>query len=235
MPDISAMKEMLARVESATGPDRELDARLSVLFGVIVMKDRGKEGISFFEAPIEPGQWAFLSGCKTGEADAYRELGTCLGVPGYTRSLDACVALIEKVLPGWNGMVDFGGGSTCTADLIGPVVEVGSDEEGYPFDIRDEAHGEGKTPPLALLAATLRALLQIEERKAGGRGAMSYSFFSRSLRFISRSIASRIMSKRGSPSASTASMRAVVPSASGNRSCSVHSFLRPMRRDVACT
>lgn len=54
----------------------------------------------------------------------------------------------------------------------------------------------------------------------------------RSRRFISRSIASRMRLSRGSSGSRTASMRAVVPAASGTRRLSSNSFLRPMRRFV---
>lgn len=66
----------------------------------------------------------------------------------FTESLDAAVALCERVLPGWRGDLDlapFEPGDNCGARLFPPK------------SITNIA-GEAATPALALIAAVLRAL-----------------------------------------------------------------------------
>lgn len=113
------LKELLARVESATGPDRTIDE-------AVVLAAGGKKKL---------GDW-WIGHAYIGRLP-----------PAYTSSLDVCIALIAKVLPGakWSLHSD-------------PCAVVSMDGCGL--------YSHAATPPLALLAATLRALLQIEERKA---------------------------------------------------------------------
>ena len=76
-------------------------------------------------------------------------------VPLVTSSIDACVALIEKVLPDWTAweLLSRGGKTRFFVQIskLGP-----DDEEIY-------ADGRGPTPPIALLGALLSALIAKEE------------------------------------------------------------------------
>lgn len=56
-----------------------------------------------------------------------------------------------------------------------------------------------------------------------------------SRRVTSLSMAARMRSRRSSPSASTASIRALAPRGRVRLTFSCHSFARPMRRGVSCT
>ncbi len=85
MPDIGAMKELLGRVEGATGADWWIDGEIYIALFVPheqagrIDHDRGVAGWWPKDGPYE-------SSIRTAP---------------YTSSIDACVALIEKVLPGW--------------------------------------------------------------------------------------------------------------------------------------
>ena len=138
------LTDLIARVEKLEGPDREVDDLIAVR--VARMKPTTTYG--------------------------HEVLGNLREAPNrsplYTASLDAALALVERVLPGWGGMVDFGalmcGAAVHSADLWSPVREVGETEDGFPVDIRDEARGEAKTPALALILTLLRALQASEKQ-----------------------------------------------------------------------
>ena len=97
------LTDLLARVEGATGADREIDVALFRAAGptVLIQED-------------------------------------------YTASLDAALALLGRVLPGW-------------------VWEVSSGRSGLPWAVLSgdgrSAGGEAKTPALSILSAMLRALI----------------------------------------------------------------------------
>jgi hypothetical protein len=71
--------EILARLETATGPDREIDARIAYAVDWTV------------------GGVPFRKICEEIDGEMY----WCGDLPPYTASLDAVVALIESELPGW--------------------------------------------------------------------------------------------------------------------------------------
>lgn len=80
MTDTSTLRALLARVEAATGPDRETDYRLWF------MAD-GREFTPDLVGCIEAGD-AMHSNC-----------------PAYTASIDAAVGLTERTLPRWRWLV----------------------------------------------------------------------------------------------------------------------------------
>ena len=79
MTDLTALLE---RVEAATGPDREIDTEIARAFGWT------PPGINpaLWEGKETPSWWATPG----------------FGMPAYTSSLDAAIALVERVLPGWS-------------------------------------------------------------------------------------------------------------------------------------
>lgn len=129
------MKELLERVEKAEGPDRDLDYDIS---------------IAFQSYGADPTHGHYLRRKWFG--------------PNLTASIDAALALVEKVKPG------------CQKSLIeSPTVQT---TRGYPFscDLYDttgpdgqhygrfqgvgwEAEGAGNSFPLAILSALLRSTL----------------------------------------------------------------------------
>jgi hypothetical protein len=131
---------LLSRLQGLTAPDREVDARIAVAVGDVIMRHSDAHGYAFFHAPIVKGDRAFLSNCQDGEADAFESLGR-IGVKRYTASLDAAIALCERVLPGYDWVVAHtNGGLTIHA-------QVGQNEMVF-----------GETPAIALLIAILTAL-----------------------------------------------------------------------------
>ena len=147
---MTAVATLIARLEGVKGPNRELDARLAVLCGHIVMHERNGQ-YAFFETPLRKGDMAFLCGCLSGEDDAYRALASCHNtVPNYTGSIDAAVRFVEATLPGWtiSIQINLGGRS---------VVSV--------FDRREprETGTIHPVPAIALVTAALKAIQAKEE------------------------------------------------------------------------
>lgn len=132
---MSALTDLLARVEKAEGPDREIDAALWL-------------------ACFEPTCLRFDVAFHTEQYDnlmSREAIGCDLGTMWvddmdppllrYTAFLDAAVALVERVLPGHDFIIArTNGGLTIHA-------RVGGFGEAY-----------GETPALALLAAMLKAM-----------------------------------------------------------------------------
>jgi len=139
--------ELIARLEKATGPDREIDARLDhatrragIVWGL---------GDNFGVTPADVvDHW-------TDEQWAERSKELAQSMPHYTSSLDAALALIERVMPG----------ALWRIEKQGPVaLSIYAAESrhlhafwatcGLPGE-QEGAHGA--TPALALLLALLRA------------------------------------------------------------------------------
>ncbi len=125
------LQALLERVEKAEGPDEEVDMQLCLLAypEIMAVSEKRDDGFWYHK------QWGRMS------------------VPAnYTASIDAAVALVEKMLPGWTGHLDFGGSQAC-AYAIRPLTE-GPLVEHRAF---------ATTPALALIAALLRALIAQEK------------------------------------------------------------------------
>ena len=113
MIDRAALEAILARIEAATGPDRELDYDIAIMV-------RG-------QPDTDPKiRWAYF----------YR----------YTASIDAALALTERVLD-WSWRVGNTPSGRAFCQLGANGIEA-----------------EAATPPLAILAATVRAMIATAER-----------------------------------------------------------------------
>ncbi len=142
---MTTLPELIARLEAATGPDRELDGELALSAGWTFQK-MARDRVAYWRRP--------------GETEYYMR-GT---LPPYTASLDSALALVEAKLPGWWWEVSHG---VLSASGHGPFwasLYFGNrglwDEDGEPTTI------PGPTPPLALLLALCRAL----QAQAEGEG-----------------------------------------------------------------
>lgn len=127
---VGDLTALLARVEAADGPDRELDFQIhAAVFG---------RAINFQDAA------GYLFG--EGRDEKFATCGQ------LTASLDAALALCGRVLPGWTRMVDenfgIGEATVWTGYVFTPKDALCAQYEGY-----------SKTPSLALLAAMLKALM----------------------------------------------------------------------------
>lgn len=128
------LSALLARVEAAEGPDRELDARI--------------------EAATSPwpedNTLTFISGSPTFRVHRGSAVALDNARGEYTASLDAALALCERVLPGWlRDVRELPSGNW--------IAFVSTYEPARLFD------ATCRSPPIALLSAMLRALLNTKE------------------------------------------------------------------------
>lgn len=96
MTDLS---ELIARVEKATGPDRELECRVWQLVDPDreIMFDAGK---AFGPGPKRPATYGKLKDFPLGNWDDWKAIAALVGAPPFTESIDASLALAERLLPG---------------------------------------------------------------------------------------------------------------------------------------
>lgn len=147
--DLRSLRE---RVLAATGPDRELDAEIdAALFG-------GRASHTFTGQPTaELARRSYSPGTVFRHADPTFNGGvilldeTRLAAP-VTGSLDAAVALCERIFPEGRGSVDFGDWS-------------GARVVAYLWGVECPGCGLAATPALALVAACLSA--KIAEMETG--------------------------------------------------------------------
>lgn len=135
---IEALKGMLERVRRVTGPDRALDVRILAQLQ-------------------QPGEWSG-SDIEYACADPDR---TC-DPPRYTASVDAALALMDRVLPGamWAaGCME--GGPFCR--LVYPT----GVDNGWGHTVSMEQEGGPPTEPLAILSALLSAKLGLLSQEEG--------------------------------------------------------------------
>lgn len=126
-------QELLERVEAATGPDRELDRD--------ILKALPTPTDGWGSVWPEHITWDSLTLLSPWAAP-------------ITASIDAAVALVEKMLPGRDVNLEIG---NVGADRVTDAYISGAD--GYFEEPKTpDAHGYGITPALALCAALLRAL-----------------------------------------------------------------------------
>ena len=110
-----------------------------------------------------------------GATGAYRELDIEIGnflppkggwydedfIPEYTDDIDAALALVAKVLPGWEWLVRRKGGDSYFANIHAPDVIPNEGGECFP--------AIAASPALAILAALLAALIAQSEEAAHAR------------------------------------------------------------------
>lgn len=136
------LQDLLGRVEAATGADRELDRAIwwpvSCLPSGLYME--GDDGARYADVCV-----------GLSDTPDWRHLGLYDDAPFYTASLDAALALCERVLPGWTWDI----GSECRFDgvMIYTAIVWSADCK------RDSGEQTAKTPALALLAAMLKAMV----------------------------------------------------------------------------
>lgn len=126
MTDLAAL---LARVEGASGPDREIDGDIATAFNWRPQAQARQRGEGWY--------W-------------FAPDGSFQALPAYTASLDAVVALAEQVLRGWWwGIGRYG--------PDGPIAKLAPSEAGEADDMKRSIVCKGATPALALVAAIIRA------------------------------------------------------------------------------
>lgn len=154
-----SLAELKERVSKATGPDREIDAMMCVALHVTDDPNW---------IPPATNVWQYD---RFGGVGVYPPEGKRLGQPGYTddqlvgsfrapaytASLDAAVALVEKMLPGWSY------GFAMRGDKLRR--EGCDDERAYAWlKNGDQADADAPTLPLAILSALLEALAETTDQ-----------------------------------------------------------------------
>ncbi|MAN77825.1 MAG: hypothetical protein CML24_11680 [Rhizobiales bacterium] len=139
----SKLEALLERVEKATGPNYNLEVEIAYVTG-FWPEDR-------IERVVRSENGAFTVW--------FSNDGPSLPLPpNSTASIDAALALVERVLPGWtHGHQKFPDGEVFNSG-------------GYQFFVAEDdadldsgyASGEAPTLPLAVLAAMLKALIAQE-------------------------------------------------------------------------
>ena len=129
---MTTLPTLLQRVREASGPDRELD--VAIACGLFP---------TYKPAP-ELGSGVVWTGGLNGHDNAEVDI--------LTASLDAAVALVERVRPGSDGYIHFGPKPNAVVWVRGDGQPEWSSATTGPFD------GRGATPALALLAALFASL-----------------------------------------------------------------------------
>lgn len=139
-PSPNPLAGLLERVERASEPDRDLDGDL-----YWVLCPNESDRVYWNGATGLPKAMDHTKPIPNGMGRA----GVRVMSSTYTASVDAALALMEQCLPGWVWSVQTDFGLPGRAYLYGEVF--GERDAGF--------HADGATPPLALLAALLKALL----------------------------------------------------------------------------
>ncbi len=126
MTPSNTIEELVGRVEAATGPDRKLDVALHAHFFPV----------SFDGSADHYAAVGYLNAADRRYVDSF--------VPFYSQSIDAALALLERVLPGCSWAIN-GGARVVPSATVWPA-------SGAAVD------ADGNTSVLAIILATLRSL-----------------------------------------------------------------------------
>jgi hypothetical protein len=139
---MSKYSDIIERLEKATGPDHVLDAHIiCAVYGYTMHKDS------------DPSEGIF----------AFWENGVCHNCSFWgepTASIDDALAMMQRCLPGWGGLLSIGtGGSIHVADIWSEArgKQNSEDDEENPL-IGEDAQAEHASLPVAILLALFRAL-----------------------------------------------------------------------------
>lgn len=140
--------DIIYMLTKATGADRELDA-------VIWMLTTAGATRASFLVKSETNRWPPYTIDETRDAD-----GRLIIVPSFTSSIDAAIALVERMLPGWRWLIrpDKDGAFANlypTPLWLAPEADWQEGRNCFPTI--------AQTPPFAILIALFRALQAKEE------------------------------------------------------------------------
>lgn len=145
------LNELLERVRSATGPDRELSLRILTEVGGWAFEKRGRDRQPWMYGPQgerrdPPGRGVFHA-------------------PHVTASIDAALALVERLFPdhGPNMVYSYDLNWHASAHAHMSYAAELFVAEGDPCEMVSY-HGQAHTLPLAILAALLQALISKESQ-----------------------------------------------------------------------
>lgn len=145
----SDLQALLSRLEAAQGADRELDAALWLVFTPGATR-----------RTLHVPHWK-----KPYEIDETRDAtGRLIVVPAVTASIDAALALVERVLPGWDWSVHSHPKRQGEPHFQDAWAGVRAPPKGPVSGVLHEANGY--TPALALLIALVQAKIAMEQADA---------------------------------------------------------------------
>jgi hypothetical protein len=135
MPKVETLRSLIDRLEAGTGADRELDAR--IYYNLALTKTS--------PYALSEDDWVrhFQSGVPLNDGEP----------PPLTGSIDASLALVELLLPGWFLHLDYAGDREA--------------EHRWRCTVGNETpYTRAPTAPRAILIALMRALLAKETAHA---------------------------------------------------------------------
>jgi hypothetical protein len=134
------MTDLITRLSTLDAPDRKVDAEICILFQYGGLNSEGATNVR-----TDP-DW---------DGDLLFEIGNeacCNPIPKLTASVDAAIALAERVLPGWYWGITQGDDGEDAVEFQGNVWP-----SIQPYPAKLEQYGYHKLPAIALLIALLRA------------------------------------------------------------------------------
>ena len=136
-----SLKQLLERVEAASGPDTEIEMMMHVFLG----RDAGEQKAGTLQHWYKYGLFTVEKGEKDDPFHFCRGFCGHPAIPPYTSSLDAAVKLVEEKFP----------------DRCWEIAQGGNAVIHYHDHTRyhDAIKAEAETPALALVAALLRAMI----------------------------------------------------------------------------
>jgi hypothetical protein len=148
------------RIEKATESNREIDARISVAVGAVVMRFLKVSGKwAFWTTPVEPNQCASLSNVSGNEDDAFRALSEYTIAPHYTSSIDTITARIEREFPGHSwAVLRREIGTKAMLDQTPAKDKIAASLTLTPA--RTAIYADAETPALALCAVFCRTMAE---------------------------------------------------------------------------
>lgn len=137
------LDDLITRLEGAEGPDRGIDVDI-----MNAICPRAEDEKIFFMDKLLQSRWG-----RFGEPAT--DIGYIIEAPKLTESVDAAIALVEKVLPGRRWTVDYTESPNATIwTFEDDAWRCG--EETYQI--------VGATPAIALVLATLQALRALSKQ-----------------------------------------------------------------------
>jgi hypothetical protein len=141
---LDALDALISRLRSTTGPSEELDAR-------VICALEYPNGYATQQGPFVG--WGIIDLADLGKAHRWLWRAGFTKDSAITASVDACIALAERLLPGWNWFlgIECGDKEYC-AKLFDPST---IESLRRTASVDDEY---GATPALAMLGAILSAV-----------------------------------------------------------------------------
>jgi len=147
---MSDLSSLIARLEAAEGPDRELDRLIHFHVESPWLAEKCVKWVpAAFEGPNDFLWWS-------AERQAEGKAGYHDGWESYTASVDAAAELLQNKLPGWFWRC----GSTPLFPNGWAFISRTDANNALPGDEFACSDGKAATPAIALVLATLRALQQ---------------------------------------------------------------------------